>query len=120
MRPDAMLVIDVQNGLVNAHPYRETELLQNIVRLLSTCRKAAIPVLYVRHDGGDEYLTHGTPGWENPDAIAPEKGEPIFEKNVNSAFRGTGLHACLQGLGVRNLLICGMGGLPSAAPIGSC
>ena len=108
MKPDAMLVIDVQNGLINAHPYRETELLHNIARLLSACRNAAIPVLYVRHDGGDEFLTHGTPDWENPAAIAPETGEQIFEKNVNSAFRGTELHACLQGLKVRNLLICGM------------
>ena len=108
MKPDAMLVIDVQNGLINAHPYRENELLQNIARLISACRNAAIPVLYVRHDGGDEFLTHGTPDWENPAAIAPETGEQIFEKNVNSAFRGTELHACLQGLKVRNLLICGM------------
>jgi nicotinamidase-related amidase len=107
MMPDALLVIDVQTGLVNAHPYGE-ELIANIQKLLAAFRKAKLPVIYVCHDGGDEFLTHGTPDWEIAHAIAPEAGEKIFEKRVNSAFRNTDLHAYLQKLGIKNLVICGM------------
>jgi nicotinamidase-related amidase len=108
MKPDALLVIDVQTGLVNAHPYGEETLLANIQKLLAAFRKAALPVIYVRHDGGGEFLAHGTPDWEIARAIAPESGEPVFEKRVNSAFRNTELHAYLQERGIKNLVICGM------------
>ncbi len=106
MKPDAMIVIDVQTMLVEHHPYHEEELISNIQKLLAACRRAGVPVIYVQHD--DEELAHGTPGWEIAAAIAPEAGETVFEKHYNSAFRGTGLHEHLQTLGARNLLICGM------------
>lgn len=108
MKPDALLIIDTQNGLVNAHPYGEETLIANIQRLQAAFRQAKLPIVYVRHDGGDEFLTAGTPDWEIASAIAPEAGERVFEKSVNSAFRGTELHAYLQELGVKTLLICGM------------
>ena len=41
-------------------------------------------------------------------SIAPEPGEPVFEKHFNSAFRQTGLDAHLRLLGAKHLLLCGM------------
>jgi nicotinamidase-related amidase len=106
MKPEAMIVIDVQTALVEAHPYHEETLIGNIQKLLAACRRAGVPVVYVQHS--DEELVHGTPDWEIAAAIAPEAGERVFEKHFNSAFRGTGLHEYLQSLGAKNLLICGM------------
>jgi len=106
MKPDAMIVIDVQTALVEAHPYREETLVDTIQRLLAACRAEGIPVIYVQH--GDEDLVSGTPGWEIAAAVAPRAGETVFEKHFNSAFRGTGLHGHLRGLGAKELLICGM------------
>lgn len=106
MKPDAMLVIDMQTMLVNAGPYHRDELLGNIGRLLSACRGAGIPVIYVQHD--DEELVPGTENWEIAPAIAPKPGEKRFEKQYSSAFRKTGLQAYLRALNAQNLLICGM------------
>jgi nicotinamidase-related amidase len=108
MKPDALLVIDVQTGLVNAHPYGEETLIANIQKLLAAFRAAKLPVIYVCHDGGDEFLTHGTPDWEIARAIAPQADEPVFEKRVGSAFRNSNLDAYLRKLGIKNLVICGM------------
>ena len=108
MKPDALLVIDVQNALVDDHPYHGTELLRMIQRLLSACRSHRIPVLYVQHTETGEGLLKGTKGWEIAEAIAPHDGETVIEKNFSSAFRKTDLNARLQSLGVKNLLMCGM------------
>jgi len=106
MKPDAMIVIDVQTMLVEAHPCNEETLIGNIQKLLSACRANGVPVIYVQH--GDEELVHGTRDWEIASAVAPKAGEKVFEKHFNSAFRGTGLNDYLQSQGIKNLLICGM------------
>ncbi len=109
MKPDALIVIDVQTALVEAHPYREEALIHHLQTLLAACRAGGVPVIYVRHGEDEEGgLNPGTPGWEIAAAIAPQKGEPVFDKRYNSAFRGTGLHGHLQAMGAQNLLICGM------------
>ncbi|MDD3214850.1 MAG: cysteine hydrolase family protein, partial [Eubacteriales bacterium] len=106
MKPDAMLVIDVQTALVKAGPYHKEQLLDTISGLLSACRHAEIPVIYVQHD--DEELVPGSEGWRITPEVAPEAGEKCFEKQFSSAFRKTGLQSYLQKLNVQNLLVCGM------------
>lgn len=108
MKPDAMIVIDVQQALVAEHPYREAETLAGIARLADACRAQGIPVVYVQHEEAEGSLVHGTPGWEIAPAVAPHPGEARFYKRFNSSFHDTGLHAHLQALGARNLLLCGM------------
>ncbi|MDD3663437.1 MAG: cysteine hydrolase family protein [Candidatus Pacebacteria bacterium] len=106
MKPDALLVIDVQTALVEAKPYQKEQLLHNIRSLLAACRRTGIPVIYVQHN--DEELVPGTAGWQVAAEIAPEAGEKQFEKQYSSAFRGTGLQQHLQSIKAQNLLICGM------------
>ncbi|MCE5341998.1 MAG: cysteine hydrolase [Eubacteriales bacterium] len=109
MKPDAIIVIDVQTELVEAHPYQEKTLIRNLQTLLSACRAQGVPVIYVQHSDEDgRELRHGTPGWKIARAIAPKEGEPTFEKHHNSAFHGTDLHEHLQAMSAKNLLICGM------------
>lgn len=108
MKPDAMIVIDVQNALVDAHPYREQALLDLIAQMLKACRENGIPVIYVQHNEPDGELKPDTLPWEIAPAIAPEPGEKRFQKYFSSAFRGTGLHEYLQAMGAKRLIICGM------------
>jgi nicotinamidase-related amidase len=109
MKPDALIVIDVQQGLTDMHPYQEETVIGNIQKLIAACRKAGVPVIYVQHEeteaGG---LVRDTPAWQVDSRIAPQDSDARFYKNVNSAFRGTGLHEHLQALGAHNLLLCGM------------
>ena len=60
MKPDAMLVIDVQNGLLEGHPYRQNEVIQEIQQLLTACRGHNVPVIYVQHaeEDGSLYMAH--------------------------------------------------------------
>jgi len=108
MKPDVMMVIDVQKALIDDHPYQESELLQNIGVLLSACREQRIPVIYVQHQEETGALVAGSDGWQIAAPIAPLPGEKTFDKKFNSAFRQTGLHEYLQQIGAHHLIICGM------------
>lgn len=109
MNYDAMIVIDMQTALLNEHPYNEESLICNIQNLLTECRNQKIPVIYIRHNGksGDDFEP-GADGWQIYEKIAPIKGEKIFDKHFNSAFRQTGLRDYLDQIGAKNLILCGM------------
>lgn len=106
---DAMIVVDMQRALVEAHPYNEKTVIENIKKLIETCRKNGIPVIYIRHDGGvGDELEMGTGGWQICGDIAPEAGEKVIDKKFNSAFRRTELHSYLQSLQAKHIIMCGM------------
>ena len=108
MKPDALIVIDVQQALTKWHPDHEKELLTDIRRLLEACRHQGIPVLFIQHEEDEGEMKHGGDGWQIDEAVAPRAGEKIFGKKYSSAFRQTGLHEYLKSIGVQNLILCGM------------
>lgn len=109
MEHTALLIVDVQEGLVRQGPYRWEEMCAGLRRLLACARRAGLPVAYVQHDGGPgDALEHGGTGWQIAAAIAPREGEPVFEKRRNSAFYETGLDGYLKKEGVKTLILAGM------------
>ena len=93
---DALIVIDVQTALVEAHPSDEERFIASVAALIEACRCNGVPVVYVLHDGGaGDELERGTDGWRAYSAVAPQGGEPCVGKRFNSAFRRTGLHEML-------------------------
>ena len=108
MKPDALIVIDVQAGLLEAHPYRENEFIQTLQKVLAMCRTHQVPVIYIQHEEAGSEIEHGTDGWQIAAAIAPHAGEKTVEKSYSSAFRGTGLHPYLQQNNMQRLIMCGM------------
>jgi len=106
---DALVIVDMQTALVEAEPYNKSVVIENIKALLNACRKKEIPVIYIQHNGenGSE-LEHGSTGWSIYKESAPLPDEKIFEKQYNSAFRGTGLREYIDGIGVKNIILCGM------------
>lgn len=106
---DALIVIDVQTALVEAHPSDEERFIASVGALIEACRCNGVPVVYVLHDGGPgDELERGTDGWQAYAAVAPQGGEPCVGKRFNSAFRRTGLHEMLRSLGAKRLVMCGM------------
>ena len=106
---DALIVIDVQTALVEAHPSDEERFIASVGALIVACRCNGVPVVYVLHDGGaGDELERGTDGWQAYAAVAPQGGEPCVSKRFNSAFRRTGLHEMLRSLGAKRLVMCGM------------
>lgn len=109
MKYDALIIIDMQTALVEAHPYNEHVIIENIKNLLQACRTKKIPIIYIQHDGcaGDE-LEHGSDGWQIYRELTPLPDEKIFDKQYNSAFRKTKLNEYLQKIDAKNIILCGM------------
>jgi nicotinamidase-related amidase len=132
-RKTALIIIDVQNGFL--HPTywgtsRSTPRCEeNIERLLKAARtyNSNIPadsahsilITHVLHHSTSlesqlhpsKQIESGGQTLRNIDPLEcakPLAGEPIWTKNVNSAFIGTGLEALLRENGVRQLVICGL------------
>lgn len=92
-----LLVVDAQKALVNSKLYRSAQFVSNVKTLIETARQNQIEIIYVRHDDGPgSKLTKGTEGFEIYDVFRPAGNESVFDKTVNSAFRGTGLKEYLK------------------------
>ena len=109
MKNIALMVIDMQEGLVKDHPYNERKVIENIKKLLKTARENNLEIVYVRHDDGQGTdLAYGTDAWQVYSEIKPEKGEYIVEKTYNSAFHKTDLREYLTNKNIDTLVLTGM------------
>lgn len=109
MKNMALLIVDVQKAMVDDHPFREKELLENIEKLLETARQHRVEVIYVRHDGGiGDELEPRTAGWKIDPSVTPAPAEKIFDKEFNSAFKDTGLQEYLSEKNIGTIVLVGM------------
>jgi nicotinamidase-related amidase len=108
----ALVIIDVQNGFEDPrwghrnNPQAE----QNIADLLGVWRASGRAVYFIRHmsRGIDSPLRPGQQGNEIKEIVKPISGEPVIEKQVNSAFIGTGLEQRLRTNRHETLVIVGL------------
>lgn len=77
--------------------------------LIKTARENHVEVVYVIHDNGeDSQLTKGKDGYEIYEGFKPINDERIFEKNVNSSFKNTGLTEYLKEKNQKDLVLVGL------------
>jgi nicotinamidase-related amidase len=100
----ALLVVDVQTGVVASAHQRE-EVIANIITLVDKARREAIPVLWVQHS--DEQIAHGSEVWRIAPELKPLDAEQRIEKNYGDAFKATDLETVLSDLGVGRLFVAG-------------
>lgn len=108
----ALLLVDVQQGLdhprygARNNPGAE----QRIAELLAAWRGSGRPVVHVQHMSTEpeSQLRPELPGNAFKPEAQPAAGEPVFQKNVNSAFMGTDLEAHLRGNGIEELVVAGI------------
>lgn len=104
-----LLMVDVQRGLVEGHPFREREWLELLKGVVGKAREQGVEVVYVRHDGGSgDELAYGAEGWQIYGEVGPLAGERVFDKRFNSAFKDTGLDEWLREKGIRSIVLVGM------------
>ncbi len=104
-RPNtALLVIDVQNGVVDGAHERDA-VVANIGSLVERARAERVPVVWVQHS--DEGLARGSDEWLIVPELAPGGSEPLVEKNYGDSFENTALESVLSGLGVGRLVVVG-------------
>ena len=104
-RPNtALLVIDVQNGVVKGAHGRDT-VVANVGSLVEKARREQIPVVWVQHS--DEGLTRGSDDWHIVPELTPAEAEPLVEKNYGDSFEATTLETVLSDLAVGRLVVVG-------------
>src|SRR5438874_1755497 len=104
-RPNtALLVIDVQNGVVEGAHQRD-EVVANVASLVEKARRERVPVVWVQHS--DQGLARGSDKWRIVPELSPGDAEPLVEKNYGDSFEDTILETVLSGLGVGRLVVVG-------------
>ncbi len=100
----ALLVIDVQNGVVKGAHERDA-VVANVGSLVEKARRERVPVIWVQHS--DKGLARGSEAWRIVPELAPRDAEPLVEKNYGDSFEDTTLESVLSGLEVGRLLVVG-------------
>lgn len=132
----ALIVVDMQNGFV--HPKGScaqagfpiammTPSIEPCRRAIATARRAGVPVVYTRYtyradfkDGGfmlrekfpmladAKALVAGS--WDQAviDELGAQPTDFVIDKNRPSSFHGTPLESYLKGLGVDEVVVCGV------------
>jgi nicotinamidase-related amidase len=104
-RPNtALLVVDVQNGVVGGAHERDT-VVANVGSLVEKARREQVPVVWVQHS--DKGLARGSDDWRIVPELAPAAAEPLVEKNYGDSFEDTTLETVLSGLRVGRLVVVG-------------
>ena len=100
----ALLVIDVQNGVVGGAHERDA-VVANVGSLIEKARQQRVPVVWVQHS--DEQLARGSEEWRIVPELNPGDAEPLVEKNYGDSFEATTLETVLSSLGVGRLVVVG-------------
>jgi len=104
-RPNAaLLVVDVQNGVVELAHERDA-VVANIGRLVEKARHERVPVVWVQHS--DEQLERGSDNWRIVRELTRGEAEPLIEKNYGDAFEDTTLEPVLSDRGIGRLFVVG-------------
>jgi nicotinamidase-related amidase len=126
MTNEALLVMDVQNGVVDRFGEHSSQLLVTLADAVAAARTVHIPIIFVRvafRSGAPEispnnlafsnYLGSDALGetehaTQIHTAVAPQSGEIVVTKKRVSAFSGSDLQLVLRSLGVDSFVLTGI------------
>src|SRR5580658_8960207 len=100
----ALLVIDVQNGVVAASHNRD-DVIANINTLVDKARSEDVPVIWVQHSSDDLPLDSET--WQYVPELQRRDSEPSVHKLYGDSFEDTNLEDLLAERGVARLVVSG-------------
>ncbi len=100
----ALMVIDVQNGVVSGAHERDA-VVANIRTLVDRAREVGAPVVWVQHS--DAELERGSEAWEYVPELDRRDAEPLVHKTFGDSFEGTDLEEVLADARVGSLVVTG-------------
>jgi nicotinamidase-related amidase len=104
-RPNtALLVIDVQNGVV-ADTHDRDGVIANINAVVDKAHAGDVPVIWIQHS--DDQLPRGSEGWQYVPELVRRDSEPLVHKSYGDSFEGTELETLLAERGVGRLIVTG-------------
>ena len=125
MTPTALLIMDVQQGIVERFA-RDAAYLDRLAVAIAAARDAGVTVIHVAvafRPGHPEIsernktfsaitgtgrFTDGDPGMQIPAVVAPAPGEVTVIKRRVSAFTGSDLEVLLRARGIGHLVLAGI------------
>jgi nicotinamidase-related amidase len=106
---DALLVVDMQVGLLNGDPKHDLAgVVQRINRLAAGIRDRSGTVIFIQHCGGkgDDFEPQ-TAGWTLLPELRRDASDLVIRKTLNDPFAGTDLKARLDAIGPDRVMVTG-------------
>jgi nicotinamidase-related amidase len=104
-RPNtALLVIDVQNGVVSGAHDRDA-VVANVATLVDKARAAGVNVVWIQHSSDD--LRPDSEPWQFVPELARNDAEPLVGKTYADSFEETELESVLAQRGIGQLFVSG-------------
>jgi nicotinamidase-related amidase len=100
----ALLVIDVQNGVVE-NAYDRDDVVARLRALVDKARAEGVDVVWVQHNSDE--LPTGTEPWRYVPELEFNDGEPVVQKRYGDSFEATDLEDVLASRGVGRLFVAG-------------
>ena len=104
----ALIVIDIQEGLVKESPYDAKNLIANTKAIIQYYRDQNIEVIFIRHSEDEGLLATGSDNWQVYHELKPQENEKIFNKYYNSIFKDSELKEYLDSKSITDLTFVGM------------
>lgn len=104
-RPNtALLIIDVQNGVVGEAHDRDN-VVANICALVEKARAADVDVVWIQHSSDE--LPRGSESWQYVPELVQRDSEPLVHKAYGDSFEETDLESVLDARGIGRLFVAG-------------
>ena len=104
-RPNtALLVIDVQNGVVGEAHNRD-DVVANIATLVDQARAAGVDVVWVQHTATT--CRGAASSWQYVPELVRDESEPLVHKTYADSFEETDLEAVLAERGIGRVFVVG-------------
>jgi nicotinamidase-related amidase len=106
---DAMIVVDMQVGLLNGPPKQDLQgVIERINLLTAMVREQSGKVIWIRHcgktgDGFERYME----GWSFLPELSCHRDDVVIEKTLNDPFVGTSLQETLERIAPDRILVAG-------------
>jgi nicotinamidase-related amidase len=104
-RPNtALLVIDVQNGVV-AEAHDRDHVVANVSTLVGKARAGGVPVVWVQHSSDN--LVKDSDEWQFVPELSRDGSEALVHKTFADSFEATDLEDVLARAGIGHLIVSG-------------
>ena len=103
---EALIIIDVQNGIMNKDLFKKEEFIENINKAIIENRKVNNVIIFIQHNS--KTLVKGSYNWEIYPELLKHKNDIILQKKHGDAFNNTNLKQYLEENKIKNISICGL------------
>lgn len=102
----ALIVLDIQNGLVIRAAYSD-ELIDNVNMLIDAFHEKSLPVCFVRHTNTSD-LTEGSPEWQIAAGLHKQQRDIVVNKSRGNAFIEQDMRGFVRDEGICIAVIAGL------------